>query len=206
MAYIPLMVDLADKKIKVFGGGKIAEKRVATLLKSEAEIHVISPDVTDMLEKLHVDQKVIWHEKSFEISDIKDADFIIAATNEKHINDAIKEATPKGILLNMVGEANEGNVIFPGTFNRGKLSISVSSSGASPKLVSTILNDLQNEYPIDYESFVDFLYVCRNKIKNLDIQKSEKQALLEEIISEKYLDINEQQQFMEFLNSQGKKI
>ncbi len=200
------MVDLADKKIKVFGGGKIAEKRVATLLKSEAEIHVISPDVTDMLEKLHVDQKVIWHEKSFEISDIKDADFIIAATNEKHINDAIKEATPKGILLNMVGEANEGNVIFPGTFNRGKLSISVSSSGASPKLVSTILNDLQNEYPIDYESFVDFLYVCRNKIKNLDIQKSEKQALLEEIISEKYLDINEQQQFMEFLNSQGKKI
>ena len=49
---IPLMVDLTKKKIIIVGGGKIATRRVQTLLDYTNNIHVISPTITETIEKL----------------------------------------------------------------------------------------------------------------------------------------------------------
>ncbi len=70
MAYVPLNIDLTNKQIKVIGGGKIAERRVKALLDSDATIHVISPDLTDNLYQLYLDEKIIWYKKSFESKDL----------------------------------------------------------------------------------------------------------------------------------------
>ena len=43
-AYFPLFIDLTRKKILVAGGGAIALRRVRTLLRFGADIHVIAPE------------------------------------------------------------------------------------------------------------------------------------------------------------------
>ncbi|QTN11039.1 NAD(P)-binding protein [Mammaliicoccus vitulinus] len=205
MAYVPLNIDLTNKQIKVIGGGKIAERRVKALLDSDATIHVISPDLTDNLYQLYLDEKIIWYKKSFESKDLDNAELIISATNQEEINDVIKKSAPIHSLINMVGDAQGGNVIFPGTLKRGKLQISVTSTGASPKLVSNILNDLDKQYPIDYAEYVDFLYECRIIIKSLDLEKAKKNQLLESILSDQYFDEDEQEKLTNWLKRQPKK-
>ncbi|RIN17693.1 NAD(P)-binding protein [Mammaliicoccus vitulinus] len=205
MAYVPLNIDLTNKQIKVIGGGKIAERRVKALLNSDATIHIISPDLTDNLYQLYLDEKIIWYKKSFESKDLDNAELIISATNQEEVNDVIKKSAPIHSLINMVGDAQGGNVIFPGTLKRGKLQISVTSTGASPKLVSNILNDLDKQYPIDYAEYVDFLYECRIIIKSLDLEKAKKNQLLESILSDQYFDEDEQEKLTNWLKRQPKK-
>ncbi|GGI01591.1 MULTISPECIES: NAD(P)-binding protein [Mammaliicoccus] len=205
MAYVPLNIDLTNKQIKVIGGGKIAERRVKALLDSDATIHVISPDLTANLYQLYLDEKIIWYKKSFESKDLDNAELIISATNQEEVNDVIKKSAPIHSLINMVGDAQGGNVIFPGTLKRGKLQISVTSTGASPKLVSNILNDLDKQYPIDYAEYVDFLYECRIIIKSLDLEKAKKNQLLESILSDQYFDEDEQEKLTNWLKRQPKK-
>lgn len=205
MAYVPLNIDFTDKQVKVIGGGKIAERRVKAILESDAVIHVISPELTEDLFQLYLDEKIIWKKKMFESSDLEDADFIISATNQQEVNDVIKKSAPKHSLINMVSDAQVGNVIFPGTLKRGKLQISVTSTGASPKLVSNILDDLEKQYPVDYEEYVEFLFESRIIIKSLNLEKTEKNQLLESILSDQYFDKDEQNKLINWLRRQPKK-
>ncbi|RZH97631.1 NAD(P)-dependent oxidoreductase, partial [Staphylococcus condimenti] len=95
---------------------------------------VISPTITEKLQNMVDNGVVIWKEKEFEPSDIVDAYLVIAAPNEPRVNEAVKKALPEHALFNNVGDASNGNVVFPSSLHRVKLTISVSTDGASPKL------------------------------------------------------------------------
>ena len=138
--------------------------------------------------------------KKFEPSDIVDAYLVIAATNEPCVNEAVKQALPEHTLFNNVGDASNGNVVFPSALHRDKLTISVSTNGASPKLTKSIMAELEALYPPSYSSYIDFLYTCRQKIKLLDITYNEKQQLLSQIVSQEYLNHDKQAQFLAWLD------
>ncbi len=139
-------------------------------------------------------------EKEFNASDIVDAYIVIAATNERRVNEAVKQALPEHALFNNVGDASNGNVVFPSALHRDKLTISVSTDGASPKLTKSIMAELEALYPPSYSSYIDFLYTCRQKIKVLDITYNEKQQLLSQIVSQEYLNHDKQAQFLAWLD------
>ena len=48
---MPLMIDLSNKKVVIVGGGKVATRRAKTLLAYTKHIHVVSPTITDTLQK-----------------------------------------------------------------------------------------------------------------------------------------------------------
>ena len=60
MAYFPLFVDLEGRQVLVVGGGKIAMRRVRTLLEFGCEITVVSPEVCEELR-----EKVLWKKKRY---------------------------------------------------------------------------------------------------------------------------------------------
>ena len=49
--YFPVFIDISEKRIIVAGGGRIAERRIDTLLKFTADITVVAPEVTDGIRK-----------------------------------------------------------------------------------------------------------------------------------------------------------
>ena len=46
VVYYPVFLNLENKKTVVIGGGKVAERKILSLLKAKADITVISPDIT----------------------------------------------------------------------------------------------------------------------------------------------------------------
>lgn len=197
---MPLMIDLTNKNVVIVGGGVVASRRAQTLNQYVEHMTVISPTITEKLQNMVDNGVVIWKEKEFEPSDIVDAYLVIAATNEPRVNEAVKKALPEHALFNNVGDASNGNVVFPSALHRDKLTISVSTDGASPKLTKSIMAELEALYPPSYSSYIAFLYTCRQKIKVLDITYNEKQQLLSQIVSQEYLNHDKQAQFLAWLD------
>ena len=52
MAYFPLFVDLEGRQVLVVGGGKIAARRIRTLLEFGCEITVVAPEVGEELREM----------------------------------------------------------------------------------------------------------------------------------------------------------
>ena len=133
---MPLMIDLSNKKVVIVGGGKVATRRAKTLLAYTKHIHVVSP-TPDTLQKYLETQQITYEKKHFEPQDVENADVVIAATNQSDVNNDVGAALSKNVLFNHAGQAALGNITFPNFLKRDKLTISVSTDGASPKLGST---------------------------------------------------------------------
>ena len=90
--YFPMFVDLAGKQIKVIGGGKIALRRVKTLLCFGADICVIAPKIREEFYSLESEGTLTFFEREYEKNDIQGADLVIAASNGKEVNRCVYEA------------------------------------------------------------------------------------------------------------------
>ncbi|WP_186580546.1 NAD(P)-binding protein [Aquibacillus kalidii] len=183
MSIIPLMIDMKDKKVVVVGGGKVAERRVSSLLDMKCNIFVISPAITDRLQSYHNKKLIQWKEKYFSKSDLDEAFLTIAATNDTAVNKEVSISIPPNSLINTVDSAEQGNVQFPIQVKRGKLSIAVSTNGASPTLAKKIQQELAKQYDTQYEGYVDFLYKARVQVKKSNLPPKERQQILKELVS-----------------------
>lgn len=186
MAVIPIMIDLQEKKVVIVGGGKVAKRRLESLLESEADITVISPEALPEIQELSLLGNIKWKQKEVSKHDLTEAFFIIIATNDYSVNEAVKKYAPAHSLVNSSFEAEEGNVHFPSHFKRGKLSIAVSTHGASPLLASKIKNEIASHFDENFESYLEFLYEARKLIKEKNLSRQEKDNYLREILKNSY--------------------
>ena len=201
MTVIPMMINLTDKKAVVIGGGRIAKRKLESLLNSGAELTVISPDILPEINTLYLEKKIIWKQKRFESSDVAEAFLIVVATNDEKVNAAVIEAAPHNSLVNAASEAEAGNVHFPAHFHRGKLTIAISTNGASPKLAKQVKQDLEARYDENYGQYVDFLYEARQLLKQSSLPRQVKDDYLSEFLSDAFLQPSIQKQTLLKLRS-----
>ncbi|HDR3652749.1 NAD(P)-binding protein [Bacillus cereus group sp. Bce001] len=187
----PLTVRVEKKRVVVIGGGKVAGFKIIPLLKQGADIVVVSPELDVNLVKLVEDKKIRWYQREYEKNDINGAFLVVAASSDAVLNEKIAEDAAENQLVNVITNPESGNVHFPAAFHRGLLNIAVSTGGASPKLAKKIRDDIANKYDEAYESYLDFLYEVRIKVKELQIEKRERNILLQEVLKSIYVQ-NEQ--------------
>ncbi|SFD89913.1 precorrin-2 dehydrogenase / sirohydrochlorin ferrochelatase [Lentibacillus persicus] len=186
MTAIPLMIDLDGKRVIVVGGGAVAERRIRALLESGAHLTVISPDVTEAIYTLWQEGAVDWRQKRVSGGDLSDAFLIVTAANDLEVNQFVAARAPANALINNASDAERGNTQFPSFFNRGRLSLSVSTNGASPMLTANIKRDLEAQFDKRWTGYVDFLYECRQLLKRIRLPENEQRLILQQILSENY--------------------
>ncbi|OIJ10797.1 hypothetical protein BKP37_17195 [Anaerobacillus alkalilacustris] len=185
----PVQLNLHNKSVVIVGGGKIAERKLLKLLETGAKITVISPTITNTI-KANVAQEIVkWKQKEFFSEDIDDAFLIIAATNSPKINLQVLESCNDQQLINLVDNPVQSNFIVPATITRGKLSISVSTSGASPGLAKKIICEIANQYDSSYESYIDFLAQCRTEVQQKVAEGEMRSKILKELLNHCYYDL-----------------
>ncbi|MGG0203734.1 NAD(P)-binding protein [Bacillus mycoides] len=183
----PLTVRVDKKRVVVIGGGKVAGFKIIPLLKQGADIVVVSTELDANLVKLVEEKQIRWYQREYEKSDIKDAFLVVAATSDSVLNEQIAEDASVNQLVNVITNPESGNVHFPAAIHRGLLNVAVSTGGASPKLAKKIRDDIANKYDEKYESYLDFLYEVRLKVKELQVEKRQKNILLQEVLKSIYV-------------------
>ena len=189
----PLTVRVDKKRVVVIGGGKVAGFKIIPLLKQGADIVVVSTELDANLVKLVEEKQIRWYQREYEKSDIKDAFLVVAATSDSVLNEQIAEDAAVNQLVNVITNPESGNVHFPAAIHRGLLNVAVSTGGASPKLAKKIRDDIANKYDETYESYLDFLYEVRIKVKELQVEKRQRNILLQEVLKSYMFKMNKKE-------------
>lgn len=169
-SYYPIFLNIQRKKCVVIGGGKVAFRKVKTLLEHGANIEVISPVLCPELNELAEAKTISVFRQNYEPRVLKGAVITIAATNKKDINQKVAdEARKQGVLVNVVDNLELSDFIVPSYFHRGDLTIAVSTAGLSPALARKIRSKLEQNFSEEYASLTGLIEEVRTELKQRGI-------------------------------------
>lgn len=180
----PICLNLKNKNCIVVGAGEVAVRKINTLLKQEAMVTVISPDLhPNLKEKLALEQ-FIWLNTSYQNDMLENAFLVIAATNNRAVNHQIAEyCNQNNILVNVIDEPQESSFIVNSYFTKGDLLVAVSTGGTSPALSRKIRIDLEKSIPDEYAEVLEIVAWARaealDKIKDSQKRREFLQSLAE---------------------------
>ena len=114
-SHFPIFLNLQDRKIVIIGAGKIAARRVKTLLRYGGQITVVAPVVCD--EILRLKDKVELIQEPYSVEHLEDAFLVITATNDAAVNDTVcKDCKGLGLLVNTAHDKGQCDFYFPAMF------------------------------------------------------------------------------------------
>ncbi len=189
----PAMLNLTGRKALVVGGGKVAERKISALVDAEAAVMVIAPEVTEFIRDLHFKKIICWIEGEFSAELAETAFMVIAATNDREVNQQVAAAAGPDKLTNIADDPEQSTFHVPSVIRRGRLCITVSTGGASPKLARKIRDDIAAGYPEDYKEYMEFLFEKRKEIKQKISSPERKQELLAALLDERFIRCNDRE-------------
>ncbi|MBT1278407.1 bifunctional precorrin-2 dehydrogenase/sirohydrochlorin ferrochelatase [Thermoanaerobacter sp. CM-CNRG TB177] len=183
MAYYPIMLNIKNKKCLVVGGGKVALRKILSLVEGEALVTAISPSFDEGIIELAAKGKVELIRREYQQGDVRGFCVAIAATDDEKVNKLVASDGEKyNVLVNVVDDKDLSSFIVPAIVKRGDLIISISTSGKSPLLSRMIKEKLESIFNDDYEKLLQKLYQKRMELKEKDFAEEEKMAIYRKII------------------------
>lgn len=176
--FIPLMLDLKGRKIVIFGGGKVGERK-ALLFSDHSEVIVISREFTQGLNNLSLNGKV----KLIKVNEMNETDIkmhiesafmTIPATSDRHLNERISEmAQNAGKLVNRVDGI--GDVIIPSVIKRDDIVIGISTLSSSPALSKYMRMKIESVITPEFEKMSglqnDIRKILKSKVNSQEKRK-----------------------------------
>jgi precorrin-2 dehydrogenase/sirohydrochlorin ferrochelatase len=181
--FYPILVDLQGKNALVVGGGKVAQRKIETLLEHGASIQVVARELTPGLEQLRSAGKVRFLGSEFSEAFLKGAFVVFAATDDASLNRRVSEAArQRGLLVNAVDQPADCNFIVPSILSRGDLLIAVSTSGKSPAFARKVRVELEQHFGEEYGSFLTLMGSLRKEILRLGLSQEENKSAFEGLV------------------------
>lgn len=166
MEFLPLFFSFKGRSALVVGGGEVALRKVALLVKAQAKVIVVSPEVHNEIEALVSLSGGEVKLKTFDPSDVSNMNLVIAATNNMEVNTAVaNQAHNLNIPVNVVDQPKLGNFIFPAIVDRSPIIAAVSSGGSSPVLARLLRAKLETVIPSSYGRLALLAEKYRTKVK-----------------------------------------
>ena len=166
MKYLPLFFDITIKPCLVVGGGSVAARKVAQLRKANAQVCVVAPELCSNLSELADKNSIDYICDNFNEKNLQDKMLVIAATDDKTLNQHISElAKQRNIPVNVVDDPELCSFIMPSIVDRDPVQIAISTGGASPVLARLLRARLEALIPAAYGQLAVLMNKFRNKVK-----------------------------------------
>ncbi len=166
MEYLPIFINLRNKKCLVIGGGSVALRKINLLLKAQTKIDCIAMNFCDDLIALSETNDIDLVAKHFEPGDIRSYSVIISATNDESLNTLVsKIAHESGTPVNVVDSPDLSSFIMPSIVDRAPVVIAISSAGKAPVLARIIRAKLETIIPNAYGELAEIAGQYREKVK-----------------------------------------
>lgn len=168
MRYFPLFMDLVNKPVLVIGGGDVASRKVEALIKAQAKVIIVSPELSSFLSELVVQNQCEWIKKTYEetLLDLYPFSQVWATTDNNELNHLIyRDAKKRNLLINVVDDQPYCDFITPSMISRGRIQVAISSGGSSPVLIRNVREMFETVLPQNLGLLADFAADKRDDIK-----------------------------------------
>lgn len=171
-AYFPLFLDLKNQTVLLLGNGEKALEKVERLQFCQPRILLAAPELCDGLRSLLQENQFEYLQTELTEESIKDLILqtdprlvIVADVEEDLIDPVYRFCGERHIEINTVDRQEYCTFIFPAIINKGKLTVAVSSSGASPAAAKRIRQEIESTLPSEVDGILDWLASLRPMIK-----------------------------------------
>lgn len=188
--FLPLILDLSGRKIVIFGGGSVGERK-AELFCDCADTLVVSLEFSQRLQELEASGQVrlvkldLLATPDSELMEIISGAFVvIPATSSLELNRKITViAQESDILINQVDAL--GSVVIPSVIKRGDLVIGISTLGHSPAVSKYTRRQIEGLITPAYSDMIRLQDELRSYLKqHLAEQRKRKEILWKILESE----------------------
>ena len=144
--FFPVSIDLNNKNVLVIGAGKIALRKIATLLNYNCNITVITKEILEeKFLELEKNNKIkIFKNQEFEEKFLENIFLVVVATDNEVLNKNISQlCMNKNILVNNITSKDDMNVRFMSIYEKDDIQIAISANG-NPKKAVEIKNKIKD--------------------------------------------------------------
>ena len=128
--YFPLFIDISKKKIVVVGAGKIASRRIATLLRFADRVTVIASSLPPALSEAAAAGRIEHIARHYLPGDMAGAELALAATNDPAVNEAVwAECRALGVPVSVASDRSKCDFYFPGVITHEPVVVGVVADG-----------------------------------------------------------------------------
>ena len=168
MDYLPIFLKIRNQTCVVFGGGKIASRKITLLLRAGGKVRVISPELSEALAQRSERGELEHIARDYASSDLESAALVVAATNHPSVNREIATAAEaRGLPVNVVDDPALGNYVVPSIVDRSPVVAAISTGGASPVLARLIRSRLESMIPAGYGRLARLSAEFRDRVKQV---------------------------------------
>ncbi len=165
-----ICVDLRDQPVCVVGGGKVAARKVETLLEAGANVYVIAQDLCESLGRRVADaalgKRLNWHQGPYQRNLPSGLRLVVACTDDREVNRQVREdCRTSGVLCNVVDDPELCDFIVPAIRRLGRVQIAVSTGGASPSLARELADHLEAAAPQGVPELAQLLSEIRLEVQ-----------------------------------------
>ena len=188
MQYLPIHVDTKDAKILIIGCEGAAEAKLRTLIKTEAELILVAPDISPEIARWAEQGRLTHIQRDFEVTDLEGVRLVYAATEDDALNLHIGDlARAKGLLVNAADQKDACDFITPALVDRSPVIVSIGTEGTSPSLARAIKTDLEARLPSTLGLLSNIINGLRAKVKQAIPSLSTRQLFWADIFDGKDL-------------------
>ena len=126
-----LGIDLTDRRVLVVGGGPVAARRTAPLLRNRALVTLVAPEVCEDVAVLLDDDRLEWRPREVRETDLDGVWLVHTCTGSRDADAAVARwAQDRRVWCVDAGDAGRGSARTPALTSSGEVVVGVVSAGA----------------------------------------------------------------------------
>ena len=148
MQYLPVFLNLRGRSVLLVGGGAVAGRKLALLLRAGAHVRMVAPAVDAAVAEQARNGGAQVQQRPFDDRDIADARLVIAATDDAAVNAAVAAAaSARGVYVNVVDDAGASTAVMPAIVDRSPVLVAIGTAGSSPALARRVRTLIEAALP-----------------------------------------------------------
>ncbi|HEX5539035.1 MAG TPA: siroheme synthase CysG [Methylophilaceae bacterium] len=181
MDALPIFIKLKNRRCVVVGGGDVAARKVLMLLKAEAGVTVVAPQLCAELAQRAAAGEVVYLQANFAAEQLDAACLVVAATDDERVNAAVSQvAQQRNIPVNVVDAPHLCTFTMPSIIDRSPVVIAISSGGAAPVLARLLRARLETMIPAAYGRLAMLAAEFRSRVRQRFATSQQRRIFWEE--------------------------
>ncbi len=163
----PVNLLVTGRRCVVVGAGRIAARKIESLLEAGADVTVVAPDVGETVRAWAAEGRIRLVERPFTEADVDDAWLVITATDDPEVNRAVFVAgEARRIFVNSADDPANCSFTLMSVVRRGDIVVAIGTNGRSPALATFLKDHVRDEMGPEYETLLELLSEAREEMRS----------------------------------------
>ncbi|HUP91463.1 MAG TPA: siroheme synthase CysG [Solimonas sp.] len=160
--FYPVFLRLRGARVLIVGGGEVAARKVRLLLRAQAQVELVAPQLAAELQAAAAAGAVRHLGATFDPAQVRGCRLVVAATDDAALNRRVAAAADAAnVPVNVVDDPEPSSFITPSIVDRSPLLVAISTGGAAPVLARRLRERIEGLLPATYGRVAGFMQRLR---------------------------------------------